>query len=44
MSLTKRGAKLDVFIVEDWAFCYWIDFPDRHVKVLALESADQSGT
>jgi len=36
----QKGRQLEVFIIEDWAFYYWIDFADRHVKVLALEPAD----
>ena len=36
----ETGRQLDGFIVEDWAFYYWIDFADRHVKVLAVEPAD----
>ena len=36
----ETGRQLDGFIFEDWAFYYWIDFADRHVKVLAVEPAD----
>lgn len=36
----ETGRQLDGFIFEDWAFYYWIDFADRHVKVLACEPAD----
>ena len=39
----EKGRLLDVFIFEDLAFYYWIDFADRHVKVMAFEPADQSG-
>ena len=37
------GRELDGFIFEDFAFYYWIDFADRHVKVLAMEPADRQG-
>jgi len=34
------GRQLDVFILDGWAFYFWIDFADRHVKVLAFGLAD----
>ena len=39
----EKGRQLDGFIFENFAFYYWIDFADRHVKVLAFEPADRSG-
>jgi len=36
----ERGRELDAFILDGFAFYYWIDFADRHVKVLAFELAD----
>lgn len=36
----ETGRELDAFIVEGLAFDYWIDFGDRHVKVLAFGQAD----
>lgn len=38
-----NGRQLDAFVCEDFAFYYWIDFADRHVKVLAVEPADRWG-
>ena len=35
------GRKLDVFIFDGWAVFYWIDFADRHVKVLDMKPADR---
>ena len=37
------GRRLDVFIFDGWAVFYWIDFADRHVKVLDMKPADQAG-
>ena len=39
-----KGHLLDAFICADFAFHYWIDFGDRHVKVLAMEKADSRGS
>jgi hypothetical protein len=36
-----RGIPLDVHLAAGFAIKYWIDFADRHVKVLELESADR---
>jgi hypothetical protein len=36
-----RGIPLDVHLCGGFAIKYWIDFADRHVKVLELESADR---
>jgi hypothetical protein len=35
-----RGIPLDVCLYAGFAIKYWIDFADRHVKILDLESAD----
>jgi mRNA-degrading endonuclease RelE of RelBE toxin-antitoxin system len=35
-----NGPLLDVTIVAGYALSYWIDFADRHVKVLKIQSAD----
>lgn len=35
-----RGITLDVHLCGGFAIKYWIDFPDRHIKVLGLEPAD----
>jgi len=35
-----RGIPLDVHLCAGFAVKYWIDFADRHVKVLDLEPAD----
>jgi len=35
-----RGIELDVHLCAGFAIKYWIDFADRHVKVLDLEPAD----
>jgi hypothetical protein len=34
------GRRLDVLIFDGWAVFYWIDFADRHVKVLDMKPAD----
>ena len=36
----SRGITLDVHLCAGFAIKYWIDFADRHVKVLDLEPAD----
>jgi hypothetical protein len=36
----ENGRQLDAFILDGFAFYFWIDFADRHVKVLAFELAD----
>ncbi len=38
-----RGIALDVHLCAGFAIKYWIDFADRHVKVLDLEPADRGG-
>lgn len=37
-----RGIPLDVHLCQGFAIKYWIDFADRHVKVLDLEPADRA--
>lgn len=34
------GRRVEICILHGWAIHYWIDFADRHVKVLALKPAD----
>jgi hypothetical protein len=40
----ESGRELGVFIIKELAFYYWIDFADRHVKVLAIGPADRSNS
>ena len=35
-----NGRAIDVHLCQGFAIRYWIDFSDRHVKVLSLEPAD----
>ena len=35
------GRRLEVSVIEGFAVHYWIDFADRHVKILAFYSADR---
>jgi len=42
-STAGDGRRLDVFIFDGWAVFYWIDFADRHVKVLDMKPADHVG-
>jgi hypothetical protein len=35
------GRRIEICILARWAIHYWIDSADRHVKVLALKSADK---
>jgi hypothetical protein len=37
----SRGIPVDVHVSGGFAIKYWIDFADRHVKVLDLEPADR---
>ncbi len=37
-----RGIPLDVHLCQGFAIKYWINFADRHVKVLDLEPADRA--
>jgi hypothetical protein len=36
-----RGIPLEVHVCGKFVFKYWIDFPDRHVKVLEFGLADR---
>jgi hypothetical protein len=36
----KRGLDLAVHLAKNYAIKYWIDFPDRHVKIIEIVSAD----
>ncbi|MEO6788917.1 MAG: hypothetical protein ABI318_22575 [Chthoniobacteraceae bacterium] len=38
----QSGRLLDGFILGQLAFHYWIDFSDRHVKVVAIGPADRA--
>ena len=38
----ESGRLLDGFILGQLAFYYWIDFADRHVKVVAIGPADRA--
>ncbi len=40
----EKGRNLDSFIVGRLAFYYWIDFADRHVKILGIGPADRPGS
>ena len=40
-STDDTGRMLDCFVLGQLAFSYWIDFPDRHVKVLVIGPADR---
>jgi len=42
-SADESGRVLDCFILGRLAFSYWIDFADRHVKVLVIGPADRAG-
>lgn len=33
------GRDVDVTILEGYAIYYWVDFPDRHIKVMAIVDA-----
>jgi len=35
------GRLLQIAIVGDYAFTYWVDFADRHVKILDVHAADR---
>lgn len=35
-----QGRAIDVHLCRGLAIRYWIDFSDRHIKVLSLEPAD----
>jgi mRNA-degrading endonuclease RelE of RelBE toxin-antitoxin system len=36
------GRRLDVCVFSGYAIYYWIDFADRHVKVLRIRNADKN--
>jgi hypothetical protein len=42
-SKDETSRTLDGFILGRLAFVYWIDFADRHVKVLVIKPADHGG-
>lgn len=35
-----RQIDLDVHVCKNFALKYWIDFADRHIKILEIEPAD----
>ncbi len=37
---TPKDIPLDVHLCQGFALKYWIDFADRHIKVLDIEAAD----
>jgi hypothetical protein len=37
----KIGRRIEISLCAGYAIHYWIDFPDRHVKVLAIKPADR---
>ena len=37
----RIGRRIEINIFAGYAIHYWIDFPDRHVKVLAIKPADR---
>ena len=34
------GRRVEIRIFSGWAIHYWDDFADRHIKILAIRSAD----
>ena len=38
----KSGRRVEISVFGDHAIHYWIDFPDRHVKVLMIRPADRA--
>jgi hypothetical protein len=37
----STGRRIEISIWADYSIHYWIDFADRHVKVLAIKIADR---
>ena len=35
------GRRIEISVFAGYSIHYWIDFADRHVKVLAIKSADR---
>ena len=35
------GRRIEISVFAGYSIHYWIDFPDRHVKVLAIKPADR---
>ena len=35
------GRRIEVSIFAGYSLHYWVDFPDRHIKVLAMTPADR---
>jgi hypothetical protein len=38
----RSGRRIEISVFADYAIHYWIDFPDRHIKVLMIRPADRS--
>ena len=38
----STGRRVEISVNAGYAIHYWIDFADRHVKILALKAADRS--
>jgi len=39
----RTNRRIEISIFAGFSIHYWIDFPDRHVKILAIKSADRQG-
>ena len=37
----RIGRRVEISVFAGYAIHYWIDFPDRHVKVLAIKPSDR---
>jgi mRNA-degrading endonuclease RelE of RelBE toxin-antitoxin system len=37
----SSGRRVEISVFSGYSIHYWIDFPDRHVKVLAIKPADR---
>ncbi len=35
------GRRIEISVVAEYAIHYWIDFADRHVKILTIKPADR---
>lgn len=38
----SSGRRIEISVFANHAIHYWIDFPDRHIKVLMIRPADRS--
>ena len=39
-SADDRGRQLDVHVAGRFAITYWVDFADRHLKIMGVDWAD----